>query len=192
MHPTLEELLAARDGQAEPATAAHVAACAACRDEVERLAAVRDALRALPQLSPRQDLWPAIARSRDEERWQRPLRRVGWAIAALALVITSVAGGRGAVETWREARVARDTRELVAESQRLEGVLTAPGGGGGVVRGRTANTIAELEDRIAVVDDRLAKLTRPSPEALALWQERVRLLDALNSMRTTRDTYVGL
>jgi hypothetical protein len=192
MHPTLEELLAARDGQAESATVAHVAACAACRDEVDRLAAVRDALRALPQLPPRQDLWPAIARSRDEERWQRPLRRVGWAIAAMALVITGVAGARGAIETWREARLARDTRELVAESQRLERVLTAPGGGGGVVRGRTASTIAELEDRIAVVDESLTKATRPSADVVALWQERVRLLDALNSMRTTRDTYVGL
>lgn len=189
MHPSLEELLAARDGHAEGAIVEHVALCPECRSEVARLQAVRDALRALPRLQPARDLWPGIAHARDEERWQRPLRRLGWAIATLAVVITGVAGARGLIETWREARVALQTRELVAESQRLEGAL---GGPVGVVRGRTAGTIAELEDRIAIVDAQLTAARQSPDQTLALWHERVRLLDALASMRNTRDSYVGL
>ena len=55
MHRTIDELLALRDGEADPEVDAHVAECAHCAREVERLGEVADALRSLPQVSPPRD-----------------------------------------------------------------------------------------------------------------------------------------
>jgi uncharacterized protein YdcH (DUF465 family) len=55
--------------------------------------------------------------------------------------------------------------------------------------------VVQLEDRIAYLDSRLSRAEGerfPSQEILGLWQERVRLLDALVSVEATGTTYVGL
>ena len=102
---------------------------------------------------------------------------------------------RGGLEAWHEAKLARETGSLLAASQQLEQQLRTLQGRRRVVSGRTAGTIVQLEDRIALID---AQLTRVGCErfrprtSLTLWQERVRLLDALVSVQTTRTTYVGL
>ena len=195
MHLSLEDLLAVRDGQATADAAAHVASCPECAAEIDALREVRRSLATLPQEHPAHDLWPALradlAARRDRRRWLA----VGWAAACLAAAFTLAIGVRGGIEAWHEARLARQTSQLVAESQRLERQLRTVGTGSRVVTGRTAGAIVQLEDRIAGID---AQLNRLGPDraagrdALSLWQERVRLLDALVNVQTTRTAYVGL
>jgi hypothetical protein len=195
MHVSLEALLELRDGAAAAAAADHVAACAHCAEELERLRALRDGLRALPPLAPEGDRWPAIAAAAAVERDRRRLARAGWIAAGVAAAVSLVAGVRGTVEAVQEMRTAREVRSLVAESQRLEQALRAAEAGGRVVDGRVAGTIVSIEDRIAVIDARLApgaKTTLATQEALQLWNERVRLLDALVAVQSTREAYVGL
>ena len=195
MHVTLEALLALRDGAAETTVADHVAACPTCAAELERLCSVRDALRALPQLTPERDAWPAILAAATAEQGRRRLSRAGWIAASIAAAVSLLAGVRGTIEAVQEMRVAREVRSLVAESQRLEQTLRSPDASGRVVDGRIVGTIVNLEDRIAVIDSRLAPNrdeTLASQDALKLWHERVRLLDALVAVQSTRETYVGL
>ena len=194
MHLSLEELLAVRDGEAEPATVEHVAACASCAAELTALGELKTCLATLPVERPPRDLWPAVSAGARSERRGRRLRLGGWVAAGLAAALTLAVGLQGGVEAWREARLARETRTLVAESQKLEQAIVEYGRGGRVVNGRTASLIADLEDRIALIDARIGQLNRdrPSQAAIDLWQERVGLLDALASVQTTHVAYVGL
>jgi anti-sigma factor RsiW len=195
MHVSLEALLELRDGAAEAAVVDHVAACPECAAELERLRAVRAALGALPAAAPERDHWPAIAAAAEAERGRRRLARAGWLAAGVAAVVSLVAGVRGTVEAVQEMRLTREVRSLVAESQRLEQTLRSSDAAGRVVDGRIVGTIVNLEDRIAVIDSRLAPESRETlatQDALNLWHERVRLLDALVAVQSTRETYVGL
>ncbi|MFH1177404.1 MAG: hypothetical protein V1750_08350 [Acidobacteriota bacterium] len=194
MHLSLEELLAVADGAACPAACEHVTACPACAAELERLRAVRQELAALPALAPASDLWTLLREEALANRLRRRVVLVGWLAASLAVAISLAAAVRGAVEGWHEMKTAQATKSLVAESQRLEGTLRSLGGSR-VVSARTAGVIVTLEDRIARVDSRLAGYSRDgasSREMVDLWQERVRLLDALVNVQASRATYVGL
>ena len=195
MHLSLEQLLAIRDGEAPASDLTHVAACSECAAEADRLRTVQASLKGLPVERPSHDLWPALQARADAERASRRIARVGWAVAAAAALVTLVVGIRGGIEAWREATAAREVKTLIAQSQRLESALHSYAEGGRVESGRTANTIVEIEDRIASIDAQLAR-KRPdstaSPELAGLWQERVRLLDALVNVRATRVAYVGL
>jgi len=80
------------------------------------------------------------------------------------------------------AAVAADMR---AENQRLERILAALPERH-AMRGRTAFTVAELEDRLALVDDRLSLvvLEPNAPErAEVLWRERVGVMNSLVLVR---------
>jgi hypothetical protein len=195
MHLSLEDLLAVRDGEATGEAAGHAASCPECTVEIERLRSVQRGLAALPEERPAQDLWPAlraeVAARRQHQRWVL----AGWAAASLATAFTLAIGLRGGLEAWHEAKLARETRQLVAASQRLEQQLRTYGGASRVVSGRKAGTIVQIEDRIALVDAQLNRVgfnRVPSQDVLTLWQERVRLLDALVSVQTSRTAYVGL
>jgi len=195
MHLSQEQLLAVRDGDAAAADLAHVAACSACAAEVARLEAVRGALAALPMEGPTHDLWPAIRARIVAESSRRHLARAGWIAAAAAAVVTVVVGVRGGLEAWHEARTAHEMKALIGQSQRLERALRSLDPSGHVVSGRTAGTIVELQDHIASIDAELANKGgqgAASPELVNLWQERVRLLDALINVEATRVAYVGL
>ncbi len=195
MHLSIDDLLAARDGCARSEATAHVASCPECAAEVARLAAVREALAALPVERPARDLWPAVVAGSPARGPRRRQRWAGWAAAGLAAAFTIAIGVRGAVETIAEAKLARQTQALVSESQRLEQALRSSEQRSRVMSGRTAGTVANLEDRIAVIDTRLSQAggsRAPSREVLGLWQERVRLLDALVSVEASGTTYVGL
>jgi len=195
MHLSIDDLLAARDGHAQPEAAAHVASCRECAAEVARLAAVRDALAALPAERPARDVWPAIAARAAARTQRRRLLWAGWTAAGLAAAFTVVIGVRGAIEAFAEAELARQTQTLVSESQRLEKRLQKSEQRGRVMSGRTAGTVAHLEDRIAFIDARLSRAGSdrvPSSEVLGLWQERVRLLDALVNVEASGTTYAGL
>jgi anti-sigma factor RsiW len=195
MHLSLEDLIAVRDGEARADSARHAASCPECIAELSRLRSLREALAALPDEPPSRDLWPVVKARATAERQHRIWIRVGWVAAGLAAVFTLLIGVRGAIEAYVEAKVARQAQALIAESQRLEQELHASERQGRVMSGRTAGTVVQLEDRIAYLDSRLSRAEGerfPSQEILGLWQERVRLLDALVSVEATGTTYVGL
>jgi hypothetical protein len=195
MHLTLEELLAVRDGEATTDAAAHADSCPECTAEIARLRAVQRALAALPEQESSRDLWPALRTALVSRRHHRRWVLAGWTAAGLAAAFTLAIGLRGGLEAWHEAKIARQTRELVATSQRLEQQLRISDSGGRVVSGRIAGTIVQLEDRIGLVDAQLNRVGSdrvPSDNVVNLWQERVRLLDALVSVQTSRTAYVGL
>jgi hypothetical protein len=195
MHLSLEELLAVRDGEATTEAAAHAESCPECTVEIARLRAVQRNLAALPDQRPAQDLWPALRTALASRRQHRRWVLAGWTAAGLAATFTLVIGVRGGLEAMHEAKIARQTKELVATSQRLEQQLRTSDTGGRVVSGRVAGTIVQLEDRIALIDAELSRAGADryaSQDVVSLWQERVRLLDTLVSVQTSRTTYVGL
>jgi hypothetical protein len=72
-----------------------------------------------------------------------------------------------------------------AENERLERLL-ARLPERRAMRGSTAFTVAQLEDRLALVDDRLSRvaLEPNAPEhAETLWRERVRVMNTLVQVR---------
>ena len=194
MHPRLEDLLAFRDGDATADVAAHLETCRECQDEVTRLTDMQRELQALPALEP--GARPACRRSRGHPSatGQPPAGGRRLAAACLALAFTMTTAVRGGIEAYREARITREARSLIAESQRLEGELLGAGDSHTMLSGRKAGTIADIENRITAVDARLASIGqgRPSQEAVQLWQERVHLLGALADVQSTRTSYVGL
>jgi len=187
MHLESEELLALRDGEARPEVAAHVAGCPACAAELEHLRAVARELAGLPVAGPPADRWATIAAAVEAERRGRRRLRTGLAAAAAvavvgvaiaALVLAPRPGTRAAGAG--DAAVS-DLEQLIGASHQLESVLQGSELEGRVLSSRDAAWIVDLEDRIALVDARLAG---PEPglsreQAVALWLDRVELLDAL-------------
>jgi hypothetical protein len=195
MHLSFEQLLAVRDGEATTEAAAHAASCPECTAEIAHLRAMQRALAELPEDRPAQDLWPALRTALASRRQHRRWVLAGWTAAGLAAAFTLAIGVRGGLEAMHEAKTARQTRELVDTSQRLEHQLRTSDTGGRVVSGRVAGTIVQLEDRIALIDAQLSSAGADryaSQDVVGLWQERVRLLDALVSVQASRTTYVGL
>jgi hypothetical protein len=194
MHPRLEDLLAFRDGDATADVAAHMETCRECHDEVARLIEMRRELQALAALEPGRDLLAAVVEATHRQRVNRRLAAAGLAAACLALAFTMTTAVRGGIEAYREARITREARSLIAESQRLEGELLGADDSPTMLSGRKAGTIADIENRITALDARLASIGqgRPSQEAVQLWQERVHLLGALADVQSTRTSYVGL
>ena len=81
-----------------------------------------------------------------------------------------------------DAAVAADMR---AENERLERILAVLPERH-AMRGSTAFTVAELEDRLALVDDRLSRIALEpnAPErAEQLWRERVGVMNSLVQVR---------
>lgn len=194
-HPSLDELVAWRDGEAAPETGSHVDGCPQCRTALAELDSLREHLRALPPAEPPADGWAAVKAGLEQQRHSRILARCGWAAAAAMVFFTMAVAVRGGIEAWEEARLNRETKALVAESQRLESILRSADTSGRVTSARTALAIADLEERIEVVDARLAaaqRERRSTRDVLDLWQQRVSLLDNLASAQTSRVAYVGL
>jgi hypothetical protein len=187
-HPNLEELLALRDGDVEASVADHVAGCDQCAGQVEALRETARGLRRLPKLEPPRDLWPAISGGMPRRR-----RPTGWlvafaAAAAAVLVFVSVAQRWPTREPREAATDANPTamvEELNSASRELEELLRNPVFQGQVLSARRAAVIVDLEDRIAMVDLALAAEARPGSDGrtVALWSQRVELLDALVTAR---------
>lgn len=200
-HPDIESLLALRDDPAhDPAVAAHVEACAACRAELARLRALRDGLRALPPVPPGPELWARVIAAveppvRVVARRSR-VRLMVAGIAASAAFGASVAlmvlqGAPGSATAPDATPVALASAEpsvgdLKLRSQRLEAVLAALESQPRVTTARSAGTIAELEDGIALVDFQLGQVEpdqRDSALQRALWKQRVELMESLVTVR---------
>lgn len=200
LHLSMEQLLAVRDGdRSEPALVAahdHVADCAACRTELDRLHQRTARLKALATMEPARNQFPAVrTRLADDRRhqWQRRLAIGGLAVAA-TLAIT-VVGGDLVRPNRLDASAQLET--AMTRSQVLEQALTAYRPESRVIDTRTAQVVIELEDRIAAVDARLARVPsldrdKRLAEQVSLWQERVGLMSALVDVHFSKATNVDL
>ena len=107
MHPSTEDLLSVRDGEPLDAVTSNVIAeDAAHAREIDRLIAMRDALRRLPDVAPPDAMWERIAAVEHDTRpqpktWLRLAGGIGVAaaVAALAIfVVSTPSRQRGGVE----------------------------------------------------------------------------------------------
>lgn len=207
MHANTEQLLSLRDG--EPVAAeihSHVDQCGRCRRELSGLSEMRRTLRGLPPVEPPRGLWRTVALG----SLQPPPHRFQWtsalAIAAsfvLGLALLMRLGGDDAdpskapLETTPAASTERlspaangvSLAALQTRSRRLEALRAALPRQPGVERAGTAMTIADLEDRIALVDLRLNAadtIGLSQAQRQALWKERVNLMQSLVQVEYAR------
>jgi len=198
-HCTLDELLELRIGDAGPGVRSHIEECEECQEEFDRLGRRIATLRALPVRRPPRDRWPIVRDRFLAERRRERRHRIGWGGLAVAAGLTMAIGFHNA--GWLGADRQADSpvtevqlEQLVSESQQLEDALVAYGTDGRVLSARTAGVIADLEDRIALVDAGIVQLSRtgaPRDELMTLWRDRVQLMGALVNTHVTRATYVG-
>ena len=198
MHADIEQLLSLRDGEAVPQEVRrHVRACRQCSDELERLDWLGQRLRGLPALEPRQKLWEGVAARVIDP----PRPRVAWgqwaAVAASCLIAVGLVmrgpGNepmpRGAGDSPPFAEIVPSAPasipgvDYVAQSRQLEATLRALPAAPRVTRASTAGTIADLEDRIAMIDLKLSYPGLSADGRRALWEQRVRLMQTLVRVR---------
>ena len=147
-------------------------------------------LAALPECGPPADGWQAVVAAR-RAREAMAVRRWPVAVAAGVLAIAGALAWQlqsPRQETLPEAGTlpyALASEAVRAENARLEWLLASLPEQR-AMRGRTAYTVVELEDTLALVDDRLTRvaLEPNAPErAERLWQERVSLMNSLVQVR---------
>ncbi|HXM37609.1 MAG TPA: hypothetical protein VN908_02995 [Gemmatimonadales bacterium] len=193
MHCTMDDLGALRAGEASVWARQHITTCAACQSELEALYQRVAQLRALPALGPARDRWPAVRAVVRAERARRRRRWSAWggslaAAAALAgLLLVQPSGGKGGA-------LHAELSQAKQQSATLEDSLQRYDLDGRVLSGHAAARLADLEDRISVIDGNLARSDSraPNAELVKLWQERVGLMRELVNARATRARYVGL
>jgi hypothetical protein len=134
--------------------------------------------------------WRAVVAAR-ETREARLDRR--WPVAIAAILLTVTAGlavwvqsaQRALSEDAGAAAPATVASDIRAQNERLE-IILAQLPERQAMRGSTAFTVAELEDRLALLDDRLSRvaLEPNAPErSEQLWRERVGVLHSLVQVR---------
>lgn len=146
----------------------------------------------LPGFEPPAAGWRAVLAARDGRESRHAAR---WPAALAGVVLATTAGllfwlrsAESALSAGADPAVPpRDAvaAEVRAENERLEFILaTLPVRN--AMRGSTAFTVVELEDRLALLDDRLSRvaLEPNAPErADALWRERVGVMHTLVQVR---------
>lgn len=214
MHASIEQLLELRDAQGQdgqtgdPELRAHVDSCGSCRAELSRLNDLREHMRSLPEIEPPAGRWQAIAQATSKSglSWRQPL---AWGIAASLLVMVWLAGnlsGRDAIENRVVAPAGDvapislaanpddDVDALIDRSRRLGMLLQSLPGRPEVVRAGTDNTIASLENSLALVNYTLNQpdTALTSGEARELWRSKVNLMDSLVKVRYTEASFASL
>jgi type II secretory pathway component PulM len=198
-HLSIETLVSLRESGREPGDLAareHLAGCAVCQKEMERLHQRVARLKALPPLRPARDRWSGIAAQLRTERRQRRNRYAGLAGLAAAASI-ALAVGVAPLLTPPTSAEHEQIEQIMERSRALESALQGYDPESRVLDGRTAGIAQELEDRIARVDRELEMvelMERQSGDGalLRLWRERVGLLDALVDVHVTRASHAGL
>ncbi len=148
-------------------------------------------LRALPGFAPPQEGWTAVLAARVRRpvatghRWPVALA-AALAVGAFGLAwLASHDPAMAPRPDFIESRSPPAWDSLQAQNERLEQLLLELPERS-AMRGRTALTVATLEDHLALVDERLT-LTRLSPaapeQAERLWRERVELMNSLVQVR---------
>lgn len=146
--------------------------------------ALGEALRALPLRAPERDLWADIARALPAQG--KAPRRRWWPVGLAAAAGIAVAFLLWPIQQQvpeRASPAAEDPRlAWIAESQALESTLRSLEGR--PLDARSALAGAELEDLIGLTDLQLSVAEQPE-ESLALWQQRVLLMNELAEVRRT-------
>src|SRR6266508_2963199 len=93
-----------------------------------------------------------------------------------------------------QAQFRAELSQVKQQSATLEDSLKQYDVDGRVLSGHAAALVAELEDRISILDGTLAQQEErvQDAELVKLWQERVGLMRELVNARATRARYVGL
>ena len=149
-------------------------------------------LASLAEFKPPAGGWSAVLSAR-RSREARHDRRWPLAFAAAALVATIglaawLHAAQSALDAGSESAsppLLPVATEMRAENERLESIL-ARLPERHAMRGSTAFTVAELEDRLALLDDRLSRvaLEPNAPErSERLWRERVDVMHTLVQVR---------
>ncbi len=204
-HLSLQELLELEDAAARPEAREHLALCDQCASEQKALAARRARLRALPEVRPNTDRWPAIERAL---RADRRRRQVSWGALAMAATIAFLVV---ALALWRQPSPPRpaplaekpvekpggnpsELAQLTDRSDALEAKLQQMPEPSALSMGAAA-TLVDLEDRLAFIDKCIEQLRRGSGspvEISALYKTRVEILQELISRRKPPVALVSL
>ena len=149
-------------------------------------------LSALPEFEPPVDGWQAVVaacrrrEAGESRRWPVALAAAALAaVAGLAWQLQSVQGELVATDSPAAGAALFADDPVRAQNARLEALLASLPEAR-VMRGSTAFTVSQLEDRLAFVDDRLSRITLEpnAPEhAERLWRERVELMNSLVQVR---------
>lgn len=197
-HLTMGQLLALRDSASEPGSAeaqAHVATCAVCAAELDRLHQRVARLKALPTLRPPRDRFALVAARVRDDRRHRRVRWAGLGALALAASLLLVVIG-GDLIAPEPASASDQLTAVMAESATLERALQQLRSEPQVTDAYTTGAAASLEARIADLDRRLETAQAGGhgndDVLIPLWRERVGLMDALVDVHVTRAQNVGL
>jgi hypothetical protein len=190
MHCTMEDLGALQAGEASVWARRHITTCAVCQAELEALYQRVAQLKALPPLRPPRDRWPAIQAVLRAERSRRRRSWSAWT-GSLALAATIAAL---LLMNPKPATLHAELTQVKQQSATLEDSLKQYDVDGRVLSGHAAALVAELEDRISILDGDLSQREQrvQDAELVKLWQERVGLMRQLVNARATRARYVGL
>ncbi|MDH4043211.1 MAG: hypothetical protein OEY20_10170 [Gemmatimonadota bacterium] len=193
-HCTMAELLAVRDGEGTAWARTHVGDCPYCQNELDLLYRRVSELRALPAHRPPRDRWTVVREQAQRERRRRTVQRTGWSALALAAAVALLIGVRSVAFQDHGPVTSPELEQLIAQSRNLEATLRTYDPEGRVLNGRAAGIVADLEDRIALVDAGINQVTTRGgarEDLIGLWRDRVDLMDALVNAHVTRATYVG-
>ncbi len=193
MHCTMEDLGALRAGEASVWARRHITTCAACQAELEALYQRVAQLKALPALRPPRDRWPAV---QAVLRAQRSRRRRTWGTWTGSLALAATIAGILLLRpsAGEDGKLYAELSQAKQQSATLEDSLQRYDIDGRVLSGHAAALVADLEDRISILDGTLAQREPSAQDAelVKLWRERVGLMRDLVNARATRARYVGL
>lgn len=199
MHARIDQLLSLRDGApVEVVVRDHVAACRECGTELDRLAAVRERLRALPPLAGASAGWTAVE-ARLVERARKDRRRAQLSRIAAAASVAALAVLAGLeLAARREQSVPpapsapalaepASIGELQARSRLLEQALASLPARPAVERADVSLPIETLEAQVQWLDHQISLAASSAPdrqqEAAHLWRDRVEVMNSLVQLR---------
>lgn len=192
MHCTMEDLGALRAGEASVWARRHITTCAQCQAELEGLYQRVAQLKALPALHPPRDRWPVIQASL---RAERSRRRRTWGTWTGSLALAASIAAILLIQPGNQTPLHAELSQAKQQSASLEDSLKQYDTDGRVMSGHAAAVVADLEDRISMLDGTLAQQeqsAREDAELVKLWQQRVDLMRELVNAHATRARYVGL
>ena len=191
MHCTMEDLGALQAGEASVWARRHITTCATCQAELEGLYQRIAQLKALPALRPPRDRWPAV---KSALHAQRSRRRRTWGTWTGSLALAATIAAILLIQPAGQGRLNAELSHVKRQSATLEDSLQQYDIDGRVLSGHAAAVVADLEDRISVLDGTLSQREQSAQDAelVKLWQERVGLMRELVNAHATRARYVGL
>jgi hypothetical protein len=187
----MEDLGALRAGEASLWARRHITTCAACQAELDALYQRVAQLKALPALRPPRDRWPAV---QAVLRAERSRRRRTWGTWTGSLALAATIAALLLIQPSGQGTLYAELSQAKQQSATLEDSLQRYDVDGRVLSGHAAAVVAELEDRISVLDGTLTQRDQSAQDAelVKLWQQRVDLMRELVNARATRARYVGL